>query len=131
MYESIPYMGSKRKLAHKIVNILFERHGNLPFYDLFGGGGAVSIAAQRKFTHVHYNELNKPVFELFNHITNKGFDKSWWQPISREQFFELKDNPTPLGGIAKTCWSFGNNGRDYLWGDCAELKILIHKYLVE
>lgn len=35
----IPYMGSKRKLAHRIVDVIFNRHNSEKFYDLFGGGG--------------------------------------------------------------------------------------------
>jgi site-specific DNA-adenine methylase len=34
----IPYMGSKRKLAHRIVDVIFNRHNSEKFYDLFGGG---------------------------------------------------------------------------------------------
>ena len=37
--EGIPYMGSKRKLAHRIVDVIFNRHNSEKFYDLFGGGG--------------------------------------------------------------------------------------------
>lgn len=33
--------------------------------------------------------------------------------------------------MVKTCWSFGNNKRDYLWGDCAEDKLLLHELCVK
>ena len=36
--EVIPYIGSKRKLAHRIVDVIFNRHNSAKFYDLFGGG---------------------------------------------------------------------------------------------
>ena len=36
--EVIPYIGSKRKLAHRIVDVIFNRHNSEKFYDLFGGG---------------------------------------------------------------------------------------------
>ena len=32
-------MGPKRKLAHRIVDVIFNRHNSEKFYDLFGGGG--------------------------------------------------------------------------------------------
>jgi site-specific DNA-adenine methylase len=46
MYYGIPYMGSKRKIAGEIVDFIanHSRHAR-HFYDLFGGGGAVSFAA--------------------------------------------------------------------------------------
>lgn len=44
----IPYMGSKQKLAHRIVNTIQQRHTDAEhFYDLFGGGGAISLEALR------------------------------------------------------------------------------------
>ena len=37
-------MGSKRKLAKDIVDFIMERNPNVKyFYDLFGGGGAISF----------------------------------------------------------------------------------------
>ena len=53
--EGIPYMGSKRKLAHRIVDVIFNRHNSEKFYDLFGGGGAVSFAALSQFNNQKLN----------------------------------------------------------------------------
>ena len=42
----IPYMGSKRKLASKIVDYMLDNNPDCKYvYDLFGGGGAISFEA--------------------------------------------------------------------------------------
>ena len=56
----IPYLGSKRKLATPIIDyILANNPKTKHFYDLFGGGGAMSFEAlkRKKIKQVHYNEL--------------------------------------------------------------------------
>jgi len=128
---SIPYMGIKRKLAPKIVNTIFQRHGNKPFYDVFGGGAAVSIEALRYFDEVHYNELDTAIVNLIEQL-KIGIPDYWYEPVSREKFFEEIEKDTAYAGMVKTCWSFGNNPRKgYLWGDCAEDKLLLHELCVK
>ena len=106
----MPYMGSKNSIAAWIVNQLPPaRH----FYDVFGGGGAITHAAvlSGKYRHVHYNELNPLVCKGFEMAINGGFkDETRW--ISREDFFRLW-NTDPYAAI---CFSFGNNLRDYIYG---------------
>lgn len=47
--------------------------------------------------------------------------------IDRETFKKLKDTDP----YVSMCYSFGNNGRDYLWGeDVAEMKLLASKMLM-
>lgn len=47
-YYGIPYMGSKQKLVDKIVPFILNRHPDTThFYDLFGGGGSISLYARR------------------------------------------------------------------------------------
>ena len=105
----MPYMGSKNSIAAWIVNQLPPaRH----FYDVFGGGGAITHAAvlSGKYRHVHYNELNPLVCKGFEMAINGGFkDETRW--ISREDFFRLR-NTDPYAAI---CFSFGNNLRDYMY----------------
>ena len=67
----IPYMGSKRKLAGKIVDkILLDNPNTKYVYDLFGGGGAVSFEFLQRpqIEMVHYNELNAGVVALLKDI---------------------------------------------------------------
>lgn len=117
-------MGSKNSIAAWIVNQLPPaRH----FYDVFGGGGAITHAAvlSGKYRHVHYNELNPLVCKGFEMAINGGFkDETRW--ISREDFFRLR-NTDPYAAI---CFSFGNNLRDYIYGkDIEDYKRALH-YLI-
>ena len=120
----MPYMGSKNSIAAWIVNQLPPaRH----FYDVFGGGGAITHAAvlSGKYRHVHYNELNPLVCKGFEMAINGGFkDETRW--ISREDFFRLR-NTDPYAAI---CFSFGNNLRDYIYGkDIEDYKRALHYFI--
>ena len=115
----IPYMGSKRKLAKKIIDVIHAEQPNaIYFYDLFGGGGAVSFAALESgcFERVVYNELNLGVANLLRHLQTSGVTEDMRTWISRELFHRHKNDDDYFGGYVKTCWSFGNNQRDYLYG---------------
>src|SRR5699024_3590809 len=128
----IPYMGSKRVLAQEIINIIYQRHGNIPFYDLFGGGGAVSFSALSFFDDVHYNEIDTSIVNLMRQL-KEGIPESWYEPVTREKFVEGIKKDTAYAGMVKTCWSFGNNYRNgYLWGiDIVEDKLLLHELCVK
>ena len=107
MNYGMPYKGSKNLIAEKLMRLLPPaKH----FYDLFGGGGAMSHCAllSGKYKVVHYNELNPLVFRGFQMFINGEFktENRW---ISREEFFKLK-NTDPYVAI---CFSFGNNLRTY------------------
>lgn len=62
-------MGGKRRLASKIVDkIMLDNPNCKYFYDLFGGGGAVSFEAMQRGLNVTYNELNSGVVKLLEKI---------------------------------------------------------------
>ncbi len=128
----IPYKGSKRKLAQEILNFIKERHPDCEyFYDLFGGGGAVSLCASNIFNNVFYNELDSGVANLFNFLLNNNVPDNWYQWVCREKFHGEKNLPTPYGGMIKQCWSFGNNGDSYLFSEYNEnLKRPLHNVIV-
>lgn len=106
----IPYMGSKRKLAGKIVDKILEENPKCKYvYDLFGGGGAISFEFLSRGIEVHYNELNTGVVELLKRILTNGVTDEFHEWIDRDTFHALKNEPTWKGGLIATCWSFGNN----------------------
>lgn len=117
----IPYMGSKQKLVDKIIPFILNRHPNVTdFYDLFGGGGSVSLYAAHKYPSlidsftVHYNELSKSVGGLMQHLQEGGdipFDF-----VTRSKFEREYTRNDWYGGLLQTCWTFGNNQRSYLYG---------------
>lgn len=120
MRYGLGYRGSKSRIAPELVE-------HLPcadvFVDLFAGGCAVTHAAMlsgryRRF--VANDCTGMP--ELFRAAAEGRYrDETRW--ISREDFQRLKD--TDL--YVKTCWSFGNNGRNYLYGaDIEPYKEALH-----
>ncbi|RDU70420.1 hypothetical protein CQA66_08405 [Helicobacter aurati] len=59
----MPYLGSKRKICFKLFQRINELAPNAKyFYDLFGGGGCMSILAAHNGYKVTYNELNTDCF---------------------------------------------------------------------
>lgn len=125
-------MGSKRGIAKNIVDyIKFENPNAKHFFDLFGGGGAMSFQAMNSFENVYYNELNTGVVRLLEKIRDDGVTNEFYKWVSREEFKEHKNDDTWRGGYIKTCWSFGNNQQGYLFGaKIEENKRLLHEIIV-
>ena len=104
-----PYKGSKNRLAEKIVKLFPDAEN---FYDLFCGGCAITHRAliENRWKNYVINDIDSRCPNLFLDAINGKFkDETRW--ISREDFFKLKDDD----GYVAFCWSFGNNGRDYLY----------------
>lgn len=120
----LPYMGSKNKIANWVVDVLPKAEH---LYDLFCGGCAVTHAAMMrgKYAHYHVNDISN-IGGAFCDII-KGRLQPDYRWVSREEFHRLKDTDP----IVKIVWSFGNNGRDYLYGkDREELKKAMHYAVV-
>lgn len=122
MRYGVPYKGSKNKIAKWVIEQLPEAD---TFVDLFAGGCAVTHAALEsgKYKHIIANDIEGSGIQLFiDAINGKYKDERRW--ISREDFFRLKDTDP----YVKWCWSFGNNGKQYLYGaDIEEYKRTIHE----
>jgi len=130
----LPYMGSKRKLAKPLIDFMLKQNPKANyFFDLFGGGGAVSFNAlqRKKFKEVHYNEFNTGVVELLKKIRDEELTQEFYQWIDRETFMKHKDDDDWFGGLVKVVWSFGNTGKGYLFGKYIEEdKRLLHEIVV-
>jgi site-specific DNA-adenine methylase len=109
----LPYMGSKSRIADKIINFL--PCGNT-FVDLFAGGCAVTHAAllSNKWHNFICNDITDSVRLFVEAIHGKYANENRW--ISREDFFKLKDTDA----YVRLCFSFGNNQRDYLYSKILE-----------
>ena len=121
MNYGIPYKGSKNKIAE---NIIAQLPPAKHFYDLFGGGGAMTHCAllSGKYEVVHYNELNPLVFKAFKMAINGEFkgENRW---ISREDFERLKDSDPYVA----CCFSFGNDFKTYCYAiDREPFKKAVH-----
>lgn len=137
----IPYMGSKRKIAKQLFQKMLEIKPKAKyFFDLFGGGGAMSFFALQIGLKVHYNEKQKGMVDLLNYILERAkngekgqyglFPDDFYKFITREEFAVLKDEDSTKGQFARICYSFGNNQRAYAFGDIEELKHLAHDVVV-
>lgn len=110
----IPYMGSKQGIVKQLCEMFPESEH---FYDLFGGGGSVThymmLNKSKNHKYFHYNEINPLVVDVFKRAVNGEYSYDIFKPqwVSREEFNERKS----LSGYIKCVWSFGNNGKNYLF----------------
>ena len=104
----LPYMGSKTKIADWVIDCLPPAEH---FYDLFCGGCAVTHAAmlRHKYKHYHVNDITD-MGMVFRKVIDGDYkpDYRW---VSREEFEANKMNDL----LMAMCWSFSNNGMDYLY----------------
>ena len=121
----LPYKGRKSKYCEQILSFIPSADN---FYDLFCGGGAITHCAllQNRWKNYIMNDIEKGLSQLFVDAVNGKYknEKRW---ISREEFFKLKDTDAYVRYI----WSFGNNGRDYMFSrEIEETKRLGHNAVV-
>lgn len=128
----IPYMGSKRKIAHEILKYIKAHNPQAThFYDLFGGGGAVSLKAVDYFDNVYYNEYDGGVYSLMNKLLTEPFKDEYYKWVTREEFKAHHKDQDWYGGLLKTCWSFGSLGKTYIYGqDIENPKRIIHNCII-
>lgn len=109
----LPYMGSKNRIAEKIITEIIRNEPNAEiFIDLFAGGCVISHVAilSGSFKKVYLNDINAMPSLFKDAIEGKYKDEKRW--ISRDEFRKLKNSDM----YVKSCWSFGNNGNSYLYG---------------
>jgi adenine-specific DNA methylase len=134
----IPYLGSKRKNAGKIYQIIknFNPDSSL-LIDLFCGGFSVSEYFLKKGWRVIANDKNKYVIALLNQVLFKGLEEGiTTEFISRTKFYEVMNNKDNYDdwyvGYVMCVWNFGNNQRSYLFGkNIEEIKKAGHEIVIE
>lgn len=113
----LPYVGSKKKISKKIAQIIAQNFGtDKPFYDLFGGGGAVALEMTLNgFEDVHYNELDNMTFAAFKAALYEDFDVRDLI-VTRDKFFEIRGSEhNGLDELKLLVNSFGNDRKNYLY----------------
>ena len=115
----LPYVGSKKKIAKKFIQLIIQNFGDdKKVYDIFGGGGAITAECMINGLDVHYNDLDKTVVDMFTMVLNS--DREWLKRlvVDREQFFYIRDkeNKTTEDELKLLVNSFGNNRKSYLYG---------------
>ena len=124
----MPYRGSKQAIADDIIAVL---PSGKRFIDLFGGGFAMSQCAlmSGKYDKVVYSDYNEPLIRLLRDAFAGQYNYTMFVPefITREEFFARKDTDAYVRWI----WSFGNNGKDYLFAkDLEPKKHALHDFVV-
>lgn len=131
----LPYQGSKKKISKKIVEIIKQNFGtDIPIYDIFGGGGAITAECVLNGLEVHYNDLDKDITNAFERVISQ--DREWIKSliVSRTEFTEIKDkeNKTTDDFLKLLINSFGNKKRDYLCSkEISDLKYNLAKEIIE
>lgn len=112
----LPYKGSKNAIAEWIVEQLPEAE---TLVDLFCGGGAVTHAAMlsRKWQKFIMNDIDGRLPILFRDCAyGKYTTTTHPEWIDRQTFHERKAEDAYIALV----WSFGNNGKDYLYAEDIE-----------
>ena len=114
----LPYVGSKKKISKKIVQLIIQNFGkDKTVYDIFGGGGAITAECIINGLDVRYNDLDKTVVDMLETVlkTDREFLKTLI--VSREDFFEIlsKEEKTVEDNLKLLINSFGNNRKTYLY----------------
>ena len=137
----VPYMGSKRGSASKIVSVMrLYQPGTTTVYDVFCGGFAISEELLKRGYNVHASDLNTAVVNLI-HETLYGDCKDpqtdeniFEHPrfIHRGEFEARNNDDDWFAGYVKCIWSFGNNNKGYLYSPENErLKEAAHNLVVD
>lgn len=114
----LPYQGSKKKVAKKIVEIIKQNFGvDKVVYDVFGGGGAITAECLMNGLDVHYNDHCGFITAAFQKVISS--DREWLRTliVSREEFFKIraKHDETADDELKLLVNSFGNNRQSYLY----------------
>ena len=122
----LPYVGSKKKISKKIVQLIIQNFGkDKTVYDIFGGGGAITAECIINGLDVRYNDLDKTVVDMLETVlkTDREFLKTLI--VSREEFFEIlsKEEKTTEDNLKLLVNSFANNQKNYLYNkEVSDLK---------
>ena len=111
----VPYQGSKNAIARDIIGIMPR---GKRFVDLFAGGCAVTHAAMisGKYDRFLANDLQGFGLRLFVDAIAGRCAGKWREWVTRDEFNDRKG----IDPLIALCWSFGNNGRDYLYARTKE-----------
>ena len=114
----LPYVGSKKKISKKIVEIIKQNFGtDKTVYDVFGGGGAITAELMINGIDVVYNDLDKTITDMFNRVLNQ--DRDWVKTliVNRDEFIAIREKEikTVDDELKLLVNSFGNDRMNYLY----------------
>ena len=128
----LPYMGSKQNIAYSIMLAILQKKPKAKyFFDIFGGGAAMSLMAKQFGLKVFYTEKSAGIVNLLNFLKDNKIPDDWIRWISREEFKSCLGKDDPFSTFVTVVWSFGNNRQAYLFGkDIEEPKRLAFEVIV-
>lgn len=119
----LPYKGSKRKLASRIMELMPPAEH---FIDMFCGGCSMAHYAldHGKYRHVHINDIDARSVTMFVEAVNGHYKKAYnW--VSAQDFKMFLNDP-----FISVCWSYCNNMREYMYDPQNErLRAISHRML--
>lgn len=131
----LPYIGSKKRIAKRIVGLIIQNFGrDKTIYDIFGGGGAITFECLVNDLDVVYNDKDPTVIAMLELALNSDREFIKTLIVTRDEFFEIKDkeNKTPCDELKLLINSFGNNRRGYLYAKkWADIKYNLAKEIIE
>ena len=131
----LPYIGSKKKISKKLIEIIKQNFGtDKTVYDLFGGGGAVTLECKLQGLDVVYNDVDPIPGQMIQKILSE--DREYLKTLicSREEFFHIKDKEekTIDDHLKLLINSFGNNCKTYLYSKKhSDIKYKLAKEIIE
>lgn len=134
----IPYMGSKSKIAPYLADYIVNKHPDKNiFIDCCCGGLAISHYILENYSSIRIiaNDYEKSLYNLYKAIfsedSEKLFNKLFSTFVNRDEFFKCLEKDDAYSTAVRFCYSFGNNGRIYLYGrDIENEKELLSNLLV-
>lgn len=131
----LPYVGSKRKISKKIVELIKQNYGtDKTVYDLFGGGGAVTLECMINDIDVVYNDINDLPMRAIKKIASEDFEFLKTLLTPRDEFMELrnKENIDEIEYLRLVVNSFGYNQTQYIYAmEHSKIKSKIAKDYIE
>ena len=111
------YTGSKFELLPQLNNLFPEKHTYDTFYDLFCGGGSITVNLLNK--HVVANDIFKPIIDFYIELQtkdwqyiykeiNKNIDKCKTKDTYYAFTKEYNENKNPYGFFALNCCCLNN-----------------------
>lgn len=131
----LPYIGSKKKIAKKLIEIIKQNFGiNKTIYDLFGGGGAITLECKLQGLDVVYNDIDPIPGLVIQKVLSE--DRKYLKTLicSREEFFQIRDKEDKSidDHLKLLVNSFGNNSKHYLYSkEDSEFKYNLAKEIIE
>lgn len=131
----LPYIGSKKKISKKLIEIIKQNFGtDKTIYDLFGGGGAVTFECLLNGLNVVYNDIDPIPGLMIQKILSE--DREYLKTLicSREEIFQIRDkeDKTIDDHLKLLINSFANNNKSYLYSkESSDFKYKLAKEIIE